>query len=265
MVNAPPTYELPDFLAIPHRPSKPRTHGITHVIDKGCTLDTAQALMGSVGGLIDVWKFGWGTSYLDPGLLAKVQLLHDHHITPCFGGTLLEISWLQDRVHAYFDFATRCGLSCVEVSNGATRMPAATKRSLIALAVERGFDVISEVGSKDPRHHAQPSQWVDEVTADIDAGANWVVAEGRESGTVGLYHADGSVQVDLVEALHSSTHGDRVIYEAPRRTQQAWLLLKHGPNTNLGNIALDEVIGLETLRLGLRADTIGIAAPWTGS
>jgi phosphosulfolactate synthase len=247
------------FLVTPHRPAKPRQVGITHALDKGCTLETTQAVLASVGELIDVWKFGWGIAYIDPAVGDKVAELARHDVKACTGGTLLEIAWRQRRTEELFEFAAGLGIACIEVSNGATDLPVTVKHELIRRARELGFVVMAEVGSKDPGQPVTERAWVDEVIADLEAGADWVIAEGRESGTVGLYERDGSVRESLVDALGDLPDPTRVIYEAPQRAQQAFLLRRLGPNVNLGNIGLDDVLGVETLRLGLRTDTLDLA------
>ena len=248
--------EPPGFLSLPSRPSKPRSAGLTHVLDKGLPLVVLRNLVEAVGDYIDVWKFGYGLSYFDSQLARKLSLLAANGVRACPGGTLAEICWLQQKTDQYFDWLQTVGMDCVEISNGASAMPAETKRQLIATAAGRGFEVFAEVGSKDPNIVATPSAWAEEAQADLDAGATWIVAEGRDSGTVGLYDADGQVRSDLVAALETVGAQASVIYEAPLRAQQAWLIRHVGPNVNLGNIAGEEVLSLEALRLGLRADTI---------
>jgi phosphosulfolactate synthase len=252
----------PTFLHTQDRPAKPRRSGVTHALDKGCALETTQALMRSIGEFLDVWKFGWGTAYIDPAVEPKVAELSRNDVMACTGGTLLEIAWLEGRTEEFFDYAAGVGFACVEVSNGATHMPADHKHELIARARERGFEVMAEVGSKDPADPVAPRQWVAEVAADIEAGASWVLAEGRESGTVGLYERDGSVREELVAALQGLPNPTPVIFEAPQRAQQAFFLRHIGPTANLGNIALDDVMSVEALRRGLRADTMGLARTW---
>jgi phosphosulfolactate synthase len=247
------------FLDLPSRSGKPRSVGITMVLDKGMPLAWVESLVAAAGEFMDVWKMGWGTAYLERDVAAKVDLLRSHGIQASVGGTLLEIAWMQGRAGACLDWASSVGFPCVEVSNGSVGLPPGEKASLIAQAARR-FVVLSEVGSKDPRICAVPSAWMDEVARDLDAGATWVVAEGRESGTVGLYEPDGSVREALVEAL-SAVSTNRVVFEAPRKDQQAWLIRRLGPDVSLGNVAPSEVMGLEALRLGLRADTIGVGQP----
>jgi phosphosulfolactate synthase len=151
------------------------------------------------------------------------------------------------------------GFPCVEVSNGVVPMPVHEKRTLIAEAADR-FVVLSEVGSKDPGVPVSGKGWAEEMAGDIEAGAAWVLAEGRESGTVGLYEPDGAVRRDLVASVAEAVGLARVVFEAPRKDQQAWFIRRFGADVNLGNVPLGEVLGLEALRLGLRADTIDLSS-----
>jgi phosphosulfolactate synthase len=251
------------FLDLPQRPSKPRAVGLTHVLDKGLPVRELPGRLEASGQYIDVWKFGWGTAYLDPGVSSKLELLAAHGVRACVGGTLMEVAWSQDKVAAFLEWAGELGFGCVEVSRGGVAMPLDEKRDLIRMArgpSGTGFVVLSEVGAKDPAASAQPAEWVDEVVGDLAAGASLVLTEGRESGTVGLFRPDGSVRCDLVEALVRSAGLSRLVFEAPRKDQQAWFINRFGPEVNLANVALDETIGLEALRLGLRADTLGPVA-----
>ena len=253
-----PAADPPRFLDLAARTAKPRRAGITHVLDKGTPATVMEARLDSVGSVVDVWKFGFGTAYVDPSLTAKLEALRGHGVKACPGGTLLEAAWCQGRVDGFIDWASGAGFNCVEVSRGASGLPVGAKREIIAAARYRGFEVFAEIGSKDPDDPARPEDWVAEARRDIDSGASWLVTEGRESGTVGLYGADGSVRSDLVEALEALGGEAPVIYEAPRRSQQAWLINRLGPNANLANIAPDEVLATEALRLGLRSDTMAL-------
>jgi phosphosulfolactate synthase len=216
-------------------------------------------LLGVCAPYLDIWKFGWGTAYLDPAVADKVALLCEAGVLACTGGTLLELAWLQGRQADCLAWAADCGFGCVEVSNGAVAMPADQKRALIEAAARR-FTVLAEVGSKDPDVPVAPLRWAEQATRDLSAGAAWVVAEGREAGSVGLYEPDGRVRGDVVSALADVVGVERLIFEAPRRDQQVWLLRAFGPEVSLGNIPPNEVLGLETLRLGLRADTLVLPA-----
>ena len=244
----------PDFLLLPERTERPRASGVTHVLDKGMSTVELRGLLENVGRYVDILKFGWGTAYVSAATAEKVELCREHGVLTCLGGTLLEIAAAQDRIDGYAEWARVLGVDCVEVSNGALGMPAAVKRELVrSLAGE--FTVLAEVGTKDVVEPVA-AEWVAEMLADLEAGAAWVIAEGRESGTVGLFEPDGEVRVGLVEEILAEVAPERVIFEAPAREQQAWLIRRLGANVNLGNVVGDEVGGLETLRLGLRADTV---------
>jgi phosphosulfolactate synthase len=190
----------PDFLDLPARSSKPRMVGLTHLLDKGAGVPELEALVDRAGAGIDVWKLGWGTAYLEPDVPEKVSALAARGIRACVGGTLLEVAWGQGRAEACLAWAADAGFPCIEISNGAVAMPLREKRRLISAAAER-FVVLSEVGSKDPTAEVSAEGWSDEMVGDLEAGATWVLTEGRESGTVGLYEPDGSVRAAVVEAV----------------------------------------------------------------
>ena len=246
------------FLGLPPRSSKPRRVGLTHVLDKGVPVAELEPLLDIVARHVDVWKLGWGTAYLDQTVGEKIALLARYEILACVGGTLLEVAWAQGKAAACLEWAGELGFPCVEVSNGAVGMPIASKRRLIADSARR-FTVLAEVGAKDPRVPVSASAWAAEMAGDLEAGASWVVAEGRESGTVGLYAPDGSVREEVVETVASTVGQQLVVFEAPGKHQQAWFIRRFGADASLGNVAPAEVLGLEALRLGLRADTIGLA------
>jgi phosphosulfolactate synthase len=250
---------LPDFLDLPERPAKPRTAGVTHVLDKGLTVVGLDGLLGAAGAHVDFIKLGWGTAYVSEDVSAKVAHCRAAGVRVCVGGTLLEIAWAQGRVDEYVAWAHGLGLPCVEVSNGSVQMSAAEKRSLIQeLSAE--FEVLAEVGSKRPGP-VDVRSWCDELARDLDAGASWLVTEGRESGTVGLFEPDGEVRLELVDAITATVPAERVIFEAPLKAQQAVLIQLVGPDVGLGNVPPDEALSVETLRRGLRADTIDLALP----
>jgi phosphosulfolactate synthase len=245
---------VPDFLDLPARTAKPRATGITHVLDRGLPLQQCASLLEAGGAYVDVWKFGWGISYLDPNLPAKLELLDRHRVLASPGGTLLEIAWAQGRAAAFLGWARATGFPCVEVSAGTVPMGAADKRDLITEAA-RDFIVLAEVGSKDPGEPMPPEQWAAGVSHDLEAGATWVLAEGRASGTVGLYAGSGAVREDVVDALVAAADPGVIVFEAPTEGQQAWFVRRFGPDVNLANVAPGDALGLETLRLALRADT----------
>ncbi|HEY6312968.1 MAG TPA: phosphosulfolactate synthase [Streptosporangiaceae bacterium] len=250
----------PDFLDLPARTTKPRGIGITHVLDRGIPLAQAADLLAMSESYIDVWKLGWGISYLDPTLAAKLELLARHGVLGSPGGTLLEIAWAQGRAMEFLDWARGCGFPCVEVSAGTVIMDQAAKQELIAEAA-RHFIVLAEVGPKDPGVLLTPAQWAQALSADLEAGATWVLAEGRASGTIGIYDASGAVRENVVAALVSVAGPDFLVFEAPREQQQTWFVRRFGPDVNLANVHPADAVGLETLRLGLRADTYGAWSP----
>lgn len=246
------------FLDLPPRSVKPRQAGFTHVLDKGLPLAGMEPLLATLAEHVDLWKLGWGTAYLDPAACDKVALLARYDVRACVGGTLLEVAWAQGRAEACLAWAGAQGFPCVEVSNGAVGMPPAEKRRLIGRAAE-DFTVLAEVGAKDPSVPVSAPGWAAEMLADLEAGAWLAVAEGRESGTVGLYRPDGSVREDVVEAVAGAVGPHRLIFEAPAKHQQAWFIRRFGSDVGLGNVLPAEVLGLEALRLGLRADTVELA------
>jgi phosphosulfolactate synthase len=248
----------PDFLVLPERSAKPRSRGLSHVLDNGISPAETKDRLDAAGASIDLWKFGWGIAYLDPHLADKIELLDARQVVPCPGGTLLEIAWRQGRFEAFLDWAESAGFPAVEVSNGSVSMTREEKDDLIRTAADR-FEVLAEVGRKDPALGLTPEEWSENAAADIAAGARWVVAEGRESGTVGLFTPEGRARTDVVDAIVDAVGLERVLFEAPQRSQQAWLIRRFGPEVNLGNIAVGDALALETLRLGLRTDTLDAA------
>ncbi len=247
----------PGFLSLPPRTAKPRSEGLTHVLDKGLSVAALESLIVAAGDSIDIVKLGWGTAYVTTGVKEKAALCRGAGIAISPGGTLLEICEQQGRVEDLVRWAAGLGLTHVEVSNGALDMPTDRKRELIE-RLSRDFLVLSECGSKNPGAEVVASRWVEEMLGDLQAGASLVIAEARESGTVGLYLPSGEVRPDLVEAIVSGVPASKVIFEAPRKDQQAWFVRRLGQVANLGNIPADEVIPLETLRLGLRSDTLDL-------
>jgi phosphosulfolactate synthase len=194
---------------------------------------------------------------------AKVVACHEAKVRTCVGGTLLELATVQGKLREFVRWADSIGFEAIEVSEGTVELGAGIKAGLIE-AIARDFTVLAEVGSKDPQVPVRPSAWVTQLEADLDAGAAFVLAEGRESGTVGLYHPDGRIREPLVSALVARVPAERIIFEAPAPAQQKWFVRHLGVDVNLGNVAPDEVIALETLRRGLRADTARLFARRNG-
>jgi phosphosulfolactate synthase len=249
---------FPSFLDVPNRPAKPRAVGLTHVLDKGTDVGAASGIIDSGGPYIDIWKLGWGTAYVEPTLAPKLSLLAGRGIRSCLGGTLLEIAWTQHKADECLAWAAQVGFAAIEVSRGVATMSLADKQALIRDAGST-FTVLSEVGRKDEREQMSEREWAEEMAGDLAAGARWVIAEGRESGSVGIYRDDGTVRADIVAAITRVAGLDTVLFEAPRKDQQAWFIKQYGPDVNLANVALTDAVPLETLRLGLRADTFGVS------
>jgi phosphosulfolactate synthase len=254
--SAPPEHAAPSFLELPARSAKPRRSGITHVLDRGMSPRELESLLATARNHVDHIKLGWGTAYVTGAILDKIAICRDAGVTVAPGGTLLEIALHQDRLEEYVAWLHRLGIDHVEVSNGSLPISARTKRRVIErLSLE--FTVFAEVGSK-AGGAARPDAWVQEMLGDLEAGACAVIAEGRESGTVGLFAADGSVNGDLVDELLRHLGPEAIIFEAPLRPQQVWLLRHVGLDVNLANIRSDDVLALETLRRGLRYDTLDL-------
>jgi len=243
------------FLDVPSRPDKPRDVGLTHVIDKGLNLRDIEGMFDTAGEYVDIVKLGWGTSYVTNNLEKKIAL-YRHFETPIVcGGTLFEAVYARGRIDEFKAWLTENRFSHVEVSDGTIEIPRDRKLELIA-DFARDFVVLSEVGSKDAEVNIAPYLWVQWMREELEAGAWKVIAEGREGGTAGIYRPTGEMRTGLVEEIeHSIEFGD-LIWEAPTKNSQAWFVKHFGPNVNLGNIPPDEVIPLETLRLGLRGDTL---------
>ncbi len=251
--------ECPSFLELPARAVKPRSRGLTHVLDSGLTPDATRAFLGQTGHLVDIVKVGWGIGYVDPALSTRVGICTDHGCPVSLGGTLLEVAALQDRVSELRDWALSVGMTHIEVSNGLRALSTSRKQALVReLAAD--FVVLAETGAKEGNYPPTPAEWGEEMARDLDAGASWVIAEGRESGTVGLYHSDQGIREDLVSAILAWVPADKVIFEAPGKSQQAWFVRQLGADVNIGNVAPASVLALETLRLGLRADTVSVGA-----
>lgn len=255
MTTQPSCSTRPDFLTLPGRTDKPRRTGVTHVLDNGMPVADAEHRLRTGSASIDIWKFGWGIAYIDPGLEAKLALLREHQVLACTGGTLLEVAWRDGVTRPMMAWAAGAGFDCLEVSCGTIPIPREAKSGLIRSAAGH-FTVLAEVGSKDAGAQVTAADWAREASADRDAGATWVITEGRESGTVGLFDPEGEVRADVAQAVVDAVGLDTVLFEAPRRAQQSWLINRFGANSNLGNIGPAEVLAVESLRLGLRSDTM---------
>ena len=231
----------------------PTHNGLTHVIDKGLGPRAWEDVLETSGDYISIVKLGWGTAYVTPNLRRKLEVLREKPVV--IGGTFLEAVIAQGKVDGYKRWLTELGLKHVEISDGVIDLPRERKLELIA-DFAQDFTVLSEVGSKDAEVVYAPYQWVEWIKEELAAGAWKVITEGREGGTAGIYRPTGEMRTGLVDEIeHSIEFGD-LIWEAPTKESQAWFIKHFGPEVNLGNIPPDEVIALETLRLGLRGDTL---------
>ncbi|MBO0714548.1 MAG: phosphosulfolactate synthase [Acidimicrobiales bacterium] len=244
-------------LRLPRRAAKPRRSGITMVIDSGLPVGYFTDVVESNGALIDVVKFGWGTALVTASLETKIAVLREHGVGYYFGGTLFEKHVRQDRFDEFRALCHAFACPFVEVSNGTIDLSNSEKAAYIGKLSEE-FSVLSEVGFKDPRRseRLEAAQWVDHVQEDLGAGAYLVTTESRESGRSGTCRPDGRLRVDLIEELLGAVGPEVLLFEAPTAALQAQFVSRVGPDVNLGNISPSDVVALETLRLGLRSDTL---------
>lgn len=248
------------FLDLPQRGGKPRQRGLTHVLDRGLSLSQVDGLIEVAGDAVDIVKLGWGTAVVTQNLEAKLARYRAHGIPVVLGGTLTELAIAQGRVDGLVAWLHELGIAHVEISDGTITLEHARKLALIErLAAD--FTVLSEVGSKDAERIMAPYVWVEQIERELEAGAWKVIAEARESGTAGIFRADGEVRMGLIDEIAHVIAPERLLFEAPQRDQQVWFLRRFGVDVNLGNIAHDDVLSLETLRRGLRSDTADVAMP----
>ncbi|MBO8136552.1 MAG: phosphosulfolactate synthase [Desulfotomaculum sp.] len=243
-----------------NRTAKPRNTGLTMIIDKGLGLGETRDLLNLAGEYIDYIKLGFGTSAFYAGeiLEEKIDLVRSYNIEIYPGGTFLEVAVLQDKLEKYLDTVKILGFTAVEISDGTVAIDSNTRCRAISMAAEKGLNVLSEVGKKDPKYRTPLSELIKQVINDLEYGSQKVIVEGRESGVaVGLYDSQGKIIKTEMEELVSAVPDPSIlIWEAPMKEQQQDLILRFGPNVNLGNINAHEVLALEALRVGLRADTL---------
>ena len=246
---------MPDFLDLPERPPKPREEGVTHVIDTGLSTVEAEGLMSMAADYVDLVRLGWGTAYVTRDVRAKIDRYRDAGVPVMLGGTLTELAWLRGCVDELSSWLEELGIEHVEVSSGTVAIPPDEKLALIERLAQR-FTVFAEVGEKDPNALLAPYRWVELIRTALDAGATKVVCEGRATGDAGVYRPDGEARTGLVDEIVHEIDQAKLIFEAPKKHQQVWFIEQLGPLVNLGNVLPADVISLETLRLGLRADTL---------
>jgi phosphosulfolactate synthase len=239
---------------MPARAVKPRNSGITMVMDKGLSIREAEDFMSVGSAYTDFVKLGFGTSLITPGFEKKLEIYKKSGAIPYFGGTLFEAFIVRDMFKEYIEFLDKHEIEYVEVSDGSYDIEHSRKLDYISRLAERGT-VISEVGSKKKDVVYSPVEWVQMMKSELNAGSIKVIAEARESGTTGIYNEDGSINHTIICAIADSVKLENVLWEAPLKSQQAWFIKHFGANVNLGNISPNEIIPLESLRLGLRGDT----------
>ncbi len=244
-------FELSD---IPERPIKPRNSGLTMMMDKGLSIRQAEDFLSVAAGYCDLIKLGFGTSYITPGVKEKVALYQKAGMKVYLGGTLFEAFLIRGMFDEYLRVMDKFGLDSVEVSDGSLQITHDLKCEYISLLAKQ-YTVLSEVGSKEAGILIHPKVWKSMMNNELQAGSWKVIAEARESGTVGIFRPSGKAHVSLVKQIVESVPAEDIIWEAPQKSQQVWFIKELGPNVNLGNIGYEEVIPLETLRLGLRGDT----------
>jgi phosphosulfolactate synthase len=230
-----------------------RDGGLTHVLDKGLGPRGWEDVLETAGDHIDIVKLGWGTAYVTKNLERKLEVLREKPVV--IGGTFFEAVYARGKLDEYKRWLSDLGLTHVEISDGTIDMPRDRKLELIE-DFARDFIVLSEVGSKDGEAIFAPYQWVEWIKGELEAGAWKVITEGREGGTAGIYRPTGEMRTGLVDEIAHEVDIASLLFEAPTKVSQAWFIKHFGPGVNLGNIPPEEVISLETLRLGLRGDTL---------
>jgi phosphosulfolactate synthase len=245
---------MKDLLKLPQRTTKPRQNGITHVLDSGLSVAGVDGMLEVAGEFVDLVKLGWGTAVVTGNLEAKLARYKEHGIPVMFGGTLTELAIAQDRLDALVAKLHELGLDYIEISDGTINIDHDRKLELIS-TLAKEFTVLSEVGSKDDTRIMAPYRWVEQIESELEAGAWKVIAEARESGRTGIFRHDGEVRMGLIDEILHAVPAEKVLFEAPLKDQQVWFVRRVGPDVNLGNISPEETLSLETIRVGLRADT----------
>ena len=246
---------MPQFLDLPARPAKPRAEGLTHVIDTGLFGAEVEGFMATAGEYVDLVRLGWGSAYVTRDVRRKLDAYRAHGTPVMLGGTLTELAWLRGCLDGLRRWLEELGIEHVEVSSGTVAMPSEEKLRLIE-TLTADFRVFAEVGEKDPRALVAPYRWVEMIKEALAAGAVQVVCEGRATGDAGMYRPDGEARTGLIDEIAHEVDVSRLVFEAPQRHQQALFIERFGPQVNLGNVRPHDVISLETLRLGLRAETL---------
>ncbi|GAA0875265.1 phosphosulfolactate synthase [Wandonia haliotis] len=250
-------FELP---FIPSRSSRPRKKGVTMMMDKGLGLKETELFIEGNAPYTDIVKFGFGTAMVTPNLEEKLKLYKQAGIRPYFGGTLFEVFYARGMHEDFFRLLDKYDLDLAEISDGSIIIPHEEKCELIA-KMSKDRTILSEVGSKDSGILISPGKWIKSMKMELEAGSWKVIAEGREAGNVGVFRANGTAHTLLINRIIKAVNPDDILWEAPQKNQQVWFIKLFGADVNLGNIAPNEVIPLECLRLGLRGDTFFESLP----
>lgn len=239
---------------IPERTVKPRENGVNMIMDKALSTREAEDMVSASGDYVDLVKLGFGTSYFTNNNKEKVKIYQAAGMDVYLGGTLFEACYVRGKLDEYLKFIDDLGINTLEVSDGSIVLPHDEKLELIS-KLAKNYKVLSEVGSKEEGILIAPAKWISMMQTELEAGSWKVIAEARESGNVGIYRPNGSAHTILVNKILAKVDGDRILWEAPKKPQQVWFIKLLGHNVNLGNIAPNDIIPLETLRAGLRGDT----------
>jgi phosphosulfolactate synthase len=250
-MSAPYNFNLPN---LPERAVKPRVSGVTMVMDKGISLRQAEDFVSSCADYVDFVKLGFGTSLVAKNVKEKIKLYQRSGIKVYVGGTLLEAFVIRNMFDDYIKYISDLGCDAAEVSDGSIVLDHDKKCEYIS-KLAKEFIVLSEVGSKEEGVIIHPARWIKMMQSELEAGSSKVIAEARESGTVGIFHKNGSAHTMLINRIVNKVKLENIIWETPLKSQQVYFLKLFGANVNVGNIGVDDVIPLETLRLGLRGDT----------
>jgi len=247
-----------DLLNLPERSGKPRDRGVTHVIDRGLSIAEIDGMVEVAGEFVDIVKLGWGTALATRNLERKLACYREHEIPVVLGGTLTELAISRGRLDELIAWVHELGLTHFEISDGTIALEHHHKLELIERLAQE-FTVLSEVGSKDDTGAITPPYvWVEQMRAELAAGAWKVIAEGREAGTAGIFRPSGEVREGLIGEIVHAIAPEQIMFDAPRKDQQVWFVRRFGSEVNLSNVPVGEILALETLRLGLRSDTLGI-------
>ncbi|HEY2649552.1 MAG TPA: phosphosulfolactate synthase [Puia sp.] len=242
---------------MPERVKKPRDHGITMVMDKGLSIEETKNFLSIAGPYVDVVKLGFGTSYVTPDLKKKLEVYRNADIPIYFGGTFFEACLIRNQLEEYISACKDYGVTYMEVSDGSVNIEHKEKCKLIERLTKHAV-VLSEVGSKDAAHIIPPYKWIELMRAELNAGSTYVIAEAREAGNVGIYRGTGEVREGLVQEILTQIPAEKILWEAPQKSQQLYFIELVGANVNLGNISPNEMIALEAMRIGLRGDTFDL-------